>query len=592
MKTRDRDEEARRLDALRERAERLGRSESPSPPGRQGGDESDKLIHELQTHQLELQLQNEELRKAQLELSEAHDRHVDLYDFAPVGYLTLNEKGVVLRVNLRLAEMLGTVREEMVGRKLSDYVASSDQEEYFVARRSLVGGRERHSFDLRLEKTDGSLLWTRGDWLRVVEKESGQTRLRATLSDVTEYKQLQAHLAQADRMSSVGLLAAGVAHEINNPLTYVLFSIENLVEDLPTLSDHLASLHHQLGSSRPACADTVERDLIDLIDQINAAKEGACRIRDIVKNLKVFSRPDDDRMTRVEVDKVLDSAVEMVRNELKYRAKLVKKFEKVPAILANDGRLCQVFLNILVNAAQAIEEGDVESNEVEVSLGCDDSMVIVTVRDTGEGIPPENLQKIFDPFYTTKDVGEGSGLGLSICRTIVSSHGGTIRAESVLGKGSRFVIRLPFLPHDRVGALPPPRLVEPVSATEVSGRVLIIDDEPSIGKTMAMVLGQHEVTVAEDGLEGQAVIEQGGDYDVILCDLMMPGLSGMELYAWLGEQHPELVSRVVFMTGAAFTPRARKLVEEAPNLCIEKPLESEALETLVQKLVLEARGEE
>jgi len=249
--------------------------------------------------------------------------------------------------------------------------------------------------------------------------------------DITERKRMESKLIQAERLASMGTLAAGVAHEINNPLTYVMANIGFVSERLPKLVT---------GDSAPEIAAQLE----ELTTALAEAQEGAIRVRQIVRDLKILARGDEERFGPVDVRGVLESSISMVANQIRMKATLVRELGEVPMVEASESRLGQVFLNLLVNAAQAIPEGDVAKNEIRVRTRTDDNgRAVVTVSDTGAGIPAEVMNRIFDPFFTTKAVGVGTGLGLFICHGIVKALGGEIAVDSVPGQGTAFRVILP-----------------------------------------------------------------------------------------------------------------------------------------------------
>jgi signal transduction histidine kinase/CheY-like chemotaxis protein len=374
-------------------------------------------------------------------------------------------------------------------------------------------------------------------------------------------------LILADRMASVGTLAAGVAHEINNPLTWVMGNLEYLAAELPELVA-------KLGAERRA----------ELEEVLGQTREGADRVRKIVRDLKLFSRADEGERGPVDIHKVLDLAVNMTRAELRHRARLVRDYGTVPPVLASESRLGQVFVNLLVNAAQAIVEGKAEDNEVRLTTRCDGAGgVVVEVRDSGAGIPAAIRERIFDPFFTTKAVGVGTGLGLAICHGIVADLGGRIEVESSPA-GSCFRVVLPVAAQAAEERAPAPE-ARPAPAR---GRVLVVDDEPMVAAMLVRELaGEHDVEVASSGRE--ALERLGNDYDVILCDLMMPEVTGMELFAELRRSAPHLAPRMVFVTGGAFTTGGREFLAEVPNPRFEKPVDLASLRALISERVL-ARG--
>ncbi len=390
--------------------------------------------------------------------------------------------------------------------------------------------------------------------------------------DVTERAEFQHQLLQRDRMAALGTLSAGVAHEINNPLTYLLVNLEHVLRRLRAASasdDPVAELA-AVGSG----------GLAALAQALQQAVEGANRVRQIVRDLLTFSQGNVEQRGPVDVRGIVESATQMAWHEIRHRARLVKSLAEVPPVDANEARLGQVFLNLLVNAAQAIPEGQADKHEVRVVTRADEhGNVLIEVSDTGMGIPPENMAKIFDPFFTTK--GEaGTGLGLSISHGAIRSLGGDIKVISVPGQGTTFRVTLPPAKTWRGAA--------PSSSHEVRAltrqRVLVIDDERLVGEAIARALSEeNDVEVVTEARQALARITKGERYDVVLCDLMMPVMTGMDLYAEIVRLAPKLVGRLVFMTGGAFTPRARAFLESVVNPCLEKPLDTGKLRSIMAR---------
>ena len=413
--------------------------------------------------------------------------------------------------------------------------------------------------------------------------------------DITERKVFESRAVQADRLASVGLLAAGVAHEINNPLTFVLYNIENLAEDLPKLTAAVGRLQTNLDSQLLENILGKQLKLIspneldDLVSQVEDAAEGAHRVRDIVKDLKTFSRSDEARQGPVFLNDVLESAINIAYSEIRTRARLVKEYGLIPTVFANDGRLAQVFLNLLLNAAQAIEEGNVSRNEIRVRTWAEGGHVCAEVRDSGIGIPPEDLPHLFQPFFSTKEVGVGSGLGLAICGSIVAGYSGRIDVDSTPGEGSSFIVRLPSKARYRKSK------EEPAAAAETPalrrGRLLIIDDEPHIVAAMRRMLSsEHRVVTATSGSEAMEVLRTDRGFDAIICDLVMPDVTGIDLHEWVSAEYPDLVDRMVFVSGGAFTPRVREFLERVSNRKFEKPFEPRDLKACLKEMVAEQNG--
>ena len=399
------------------------------------------------------------------------------------------------------------------------------------------------------------------------------TRIRTHLRMSSVRQRLQAELVIADRLSAVGMLAAGVAHEINNPLAVVTSNLDLVLDELRKASQ----------SSSPGVSE--------LEMMLNEARQGADRIAEIVSGMKTFARAGEERRSALDVQPLLELAVNVAFNGLRQRARIVKDFAKVPLIEADEARISQVFVNLLVNAAQSIPEGDVQQNQVGISTRTDAlGRCVVEITDTGCGIAPEILDRIFDPFFTTKAIGEGIGLGLSICHRIVSAIGGELTAQSELGVGSTFRILLP----PAALAVAHEQKAQPTTAPPSSGlrgRVLIIDDDPLIVGLLCRILDkQHDVTCLTDGKPALDLLLSGHRYDVILCDLMMPGTNGMDIYAALSGALPEQVQRLVFVSGGAVTPGTRKFIEDIPNRLVEKPFSANQIRTLVSDLLSEGQA--
>ena len=379
--------------------------------------------------------------------------------------------------------------------------------------------------------------------------------------DLTERERMAANLQKADRLASVGSLAAGVAHEINNPLAYVISNLEVLHEDL----------QKQEGEGSDGMRKSV-REAIDGVD----------RVRRIVGDLKSFARSGDDESQAVDIHQVIDAAVDIASNEIRHRAELVRRYGDVPPVQGNPGRLTQVFLNLLVNAAHAIDEGE-PNQRITVRTREHGQRVMVEVSDTGSGIPADAIDRVFDPFFTTKPMGMGTGLGLSICHGIITALGGEIRVDSSVGEGSSFRVLLPQAKAHAEVAKPRPRLgVDSGPAPVRQLSILVVDDEPLIGEGIRRALRGHNVEVARGGREAIERCENG-DFDLVLCDVMMPDLSGMEVYGKIRTTKPEFEAKFVFMTGGAFTPKARDFLDKVQAEHIEKPFSLRELRTLVNR---------
>jgi signal transduction histidine kinase len=391
---------------------------------------------------------------------------------------------------------------------------------------------------------------------------------------LAELKQTQAQLVVADRRVSLGRLAAGAAHEINNPLTYVSMNLE-------WVAACLEGTREVLRAGGPEERARAEEEVAEMVEALSQAHDGASRIAQIVRSLKMFSHSDEDERVPLQVGEAMDVAIEMAAHELKQRARLERDFRPAPLVEANGVRLTQVFLNLLVNAAQAVPEGAADGNVVRATVGTDEQgWAFAEVSDTGAGIAPEVKNRLFDPFFTTKPVGKGTGLGLSVSQGIVSALGGRITVMSEVGRGSTFRVTLP--PH--LGSAP--TATAPLAPTPASSRrakVLVVDDEPLVAAAVRRQLaGEHDVEVVTSGADALARVRRGERFDIVLCDLVMPGMTGVQLAAELERIAPAQAQALLFMTGGAFTESMKQFAEAHAGQLLQKPVDPEALRRRVQ----------
>jgi CheY-like chemotaxis protein len=366
-------------------------------------------------------------------------------------------------------------------------------------------------------------------------------------------------------------MAAGVAHEINNPLAYILGNVD-LVEE------ELAAERRRVAASDAKVIELDRTTVDDWLTALDDARTGAKRVRDIVRDMKTFARESDVESCSSDPRAAVRSSLAIAANEIRHCARLVQRLDEVPHVRVNESRLGQVVSNLIVNSAQAMDVGRAEANVLEVATFTDaNGWAIVEVRDTGEGIASEHMGRIFDPFYTTKPVGSGTGLGLSICHNIVTEGGGHIEVESEPRKGT--VVRLLLPPATQMS---PPLVERPAAPSATQNRIMIVDDDPLVAGWVCRVLkGEHDVTVATRGRDCIARIERGETFDLILCDVMMPDLTGMDVYAAIGQVAPEQLANMVFISGGAFTSGARSFLDSIENAQLPKPFSANELKAVV-----------
>jgi len=345
--------------------------------------------------------------------------------------VAVHHDGRSVYINPALARMLGYRVEDLLGVSILDHVHPDDRPGVAERVRRIYAGEEMVPFtEERLRREDGAFMTVSIGAVRV--SFDGVPCTAAIVRDVTEERRLQARLVEADRLVALGTLSAGIAHEVNNPLTYVMLHQEAILAAVERL--------------RPLVGDDAAAALDRIAQNVMIAQDGAQRVRAIVRDLRVFARADDDVRVPVDVRTAITRALAIAGHELRNRVNVETDLSEVPQVLASDGRLTQVFLNLVINAAHAVAEREPDDACLAIRVWSDGTWVRTSVADTGVGIAPEHLPRLFEPFFTTKPVGEGCGLGLSVAHGIVSALGGTIEVTSQLGAGTTFTIALPALP--------------------------------------------------------------------------------------------------------------------------------------------------
>ena len=479
---------------------------------------------------------------AALRASEARFRF--LVESAPDGVVIL-VRGTVVFMNPKAAVLLGAgTRERALGQPIAAFLPPEDAR--------LAAQRIAEMFRTGAEMPPNEYR-TLGDPNRIVEIKSvrcdweGQPAVLAFARDVTERKAIQQRMVDADRLAGMGTLAAGVAHEINNPLTYALLGVQRIGSVLDTAG---------------LAASTLE----SLRERLAEIEHGITRVASITEGLRSFARADDAPPGPVDLVATLERALRMVENDLRHRAELVKRIAELPLVLGNASRLEQVIVNFLLNALQALPAEGAHTIEVTAATRGEDG-VVLAVRDSGRGIPDDIRGRIFDPFFTTRRIGEGMGLGLAVCKTIIEGFGGTIEVESSPGAGTTMRMVLRAYRGTAPAASPPSR----ATITSARRKILIIDDERLVRDALVRLLSsEHDVIAAGNGEAGLAAIS-AGTFDVIICDVMMPGMNGREVHRRIATDHPGLEQRLVFISGGTFTPELDEFLTTTTNRCLTKP---------------------
>jgi CheY-like chemotaxis protein len=417
-----------------------------------------------------------------------------------------------------------------------------------------------------------------GTWLSITTRplldDAGLVNGAVSVSrDVTAERLAHEQLFISDRMASIGMMAAGVGHEINNPLSAVVANLEMAMTEL-------AGLSLRVGAD----------GLGELPAEIREAYDAAQRVRQIATDLKVFSGGQADTNAPIDVESVLESSLRMAWNQVRHRATVVRRYANVPRANGAASRLGQVFLNLIVNAAQAIPEGDPHRNEIRLTTRVDDrDRIVIDIEDTGSGIAPHIMSQLFTPFVTTKPMGIGTGLGLSICQRLVNAMGGSIWVESPVGQGAVFHVALPRAAAVADPPAPAPAVAFDPPAERAKAQLLVVDDEAMIGLILQRALKAHDVTVMTDAGSALARIAAGTRYDVILCDLMMPAMTGIEFHHELAKRFPEQARAVIFLTGGAFSAETAAFLASVPNPQLEKPFDVGRLQQHVNEQLRSGR---
>jgi PAS domain S-box-containing protein len=477
-------------------------------------------------------------------LAVAHNEFRAVLSGIPDGACVLRD-GRIYFANAAFLNMLKLSEEGVIGRPFAEFVHADDRAQFEREHESKVTR-------VRVSPADGLARFVEISAAGAVSFE-GKPAMILLSRDTTDYQLAREELSRTEKLSALGSLAAGVAHELNNPLAYVALNLDLLAQ------------------SADKWLPPAERDAL------KEAIEGIQRLRDITGELRAFSGADGPGQAEpVDVSRAVSSALSIAQNEIRHRARLVRDLEDGVFVLAREGQLVQVLVNVLVNAAQAIVANRIDGQVIAVrSRRAEGGSVEIVVSDTGAGIPDSLLPHLFAPFTTSKRRGEGSGLGLAICKRIVTGFGGQIRVDSVMGKGTQVTIVLEGT--SRAPAPPSLRAAPSVDTIGQRRRVLIVDDEVSIARALKRVLSGYEIVVAADGHAALKLLEGGAQFDVVLCDLMMPGLSGEALHDEARRLNGGLAKRFVFMTGGALMPANAEFLKSSRCPVLLKPFDPSAV---------------
>jgi PAS domain S-box-containing protein len=499
------------------------------------------LFDELDRAQHDVNTVYDALLRSQQNFRQALER-------APMAVL-IQRDGRYVWVNSALVTALGWESPaQLIGRPLVDD-AHPDEREQMLERFATPAAATTRG-DWRIRKRDGSYAIMELAGTQAIEFEGRPARMIVS-HDVTEQRRIREQLAVADRMASLGMLAAGVGHELNNPLTYVQLNLELIARELDK-------------DGTPPLLKAVTSE----------AMEGVDRLRAIVADLRTLARTDDEKREPIDVETVIDSTLRLAGKTAGRAATIERERGGAAFVGANRARLGQVLLNLLMNAHDAIEDRGGRGVIRVRTMRDERGEVCIEIADSGIGIREPELSRVFDPFFTTKAVGRGTGLGLSICHQLVARFGGRItitsHPEAPGDRTLRTFVRviLPAIGETSLLA------ANDTTAPHTPRRVLIVDDEPLITRALEVALaGRHEVVVLDNGRAALDRLHIDRAFDLVLCDVAMPGLDGIELFEQARQLDPQLATRFVFMTGDASTPRAREFFAQCQNRKLDKPFD-------------------
>ena len=556
--------------SLRQRAEAAMRL-TPRDLAMMSVQDIQRLVYELQVHQMELEIQNEELRQAQLEV----ERILDLYNSAPIGYLTADDRGVIVEANQTVATLLGVSKTALQVQPLAGFMTSHDADELHRHYQHVLSTNTQQMCELHLQSQSGPPRDIRLESICVRMAQRHIPQFRTALVDITEHKhaederqRLEAQLRQSQKLEAIGTLAGGIAHEFNNILAGLLGFATLLHREVPPESRAGSYVQQVLQAGR--------------------------RAKDLVQQLLTFSRAESLTQEPLQVVSVVQEALTLLRASLPSTIDIQYHVsEPGMMVYANPTQLHEVVMNLGANADYAMRETGghliVSLDPVEVDAAfaaahpplSPGRHVCLTMGDTGSGIASEVMGRIFEPFFTTKPIGEGTGMGLAIAHGIITSHGGTITVESSRGSGTQFAIYLPRTDAPAVQATGPEPLLAPGE-----GRVLFVDDEETLALAMQLLLeslGYEAVvhTASREALEAFRTDPHG--FDVIITDQTMPQMTGEALIQAMRRIRPGIP--IILCTGFSHVINAEKARALGNVTFLMKPVDERELGDILHQVL-------
>ena len=487
-----------------------------------------------------------DMRRAHQELAKSESRYRHLFEDASDAIMTFDSLGRFTSVNDAGERISGYQRDELIGRFFGPLLPISELPRAVLEFRKALSGQPGQ-FESVVVRKDG-------ERRHITITYSCPQRSREVLClirDATEEKQLQQQLVQSEKMGAIGQLVSGVAHELNNPLASITAFAQLMLSDGNLNKDDRHATEVIANESRRAAR--------------------------IVHNLLTFARQHKAEKTYADINQVIENTLELRGYDLSVRGIQIERSyaDPPPSTMADAYQLQQVILNLVTNAEQAMAGVERAHHRLTARTRRDGETIRIEIEDTGPGIPPDGLERIFNPFYTTKPVGHGTGLGLSISLGIVSEHGGRIWADNVAGGGARFCIDLPRVAPPAGTTL---SVAAPVIAAAAGMRILVADDEAAIREALTRFLERSgHVVVAVDSGSSALAAARNQEFDAVFLDIRMPDLSGQHVFEQWKTEHPELARRVVFLTGDIVSTDLQQFLSGTGRPFVAKPFDLEVV---------------
>lgn len=542
-----------------------------------GVEEVERLIHELRVHQIELEIQNEDLRQAQLIVEASRDKYADLYDFAPVGYLTLDTKGIVLDANLTAAKLLETDRQQLIYQRFSRFLSKEDADTYYLFLKKLFRSRERHTCEATLRHEGANPIDIQLDGFGVQDGEGNKELCRITVTDITDRKEaekeralLREQLWTAQKAEAIGTLTGGIAHDFNNLLTIINGYTELILSE--TKENH--------------------QSYADLQKIRDSVRKGA----DLVKRLLAFSQKADVQPQLIDLNLAVENSLKLIRRTFPKIVETAASYDSDLSLVHADALLVeQILVNLFINAKESMPGGGtieiVTKNVLVDEVYCRSHQgakvgphVLIEMTDCGRGMEATTVARIFDPFFTTKgrDANKGTGLGLSVAKGIVEQHGGWITCDSEPGKGSTFGLYFPAAKDSTAAVKPPIR----EHGGESTVKILLADDEELVRDLAKRFLEREGYTVitAANGMEALELFQrEQAHIGLAVLDLIMPKMGGEQCLEELHRINPRL--KAVVSSGHSLTAQERERLGVHAKGFANKPYELKQLLAIIKSVL-------